>query len=515
MVTDKASHTSTAPDAREGMPAVDWTVLRERLRSQGLLVDVHAGADAPSAKSVVIEHLTQDSRTVEPGGGFVAVRGTEADGHDYVDAAIRNGARLIVTEADVETTATGTAEARFVQVTDTRVALAEMGAALYGDPSKALQLIGVTGTNGKTTVAYLANHVLETTGEKTGLLSTVDVRTGRDTTSASLTTPGPLELHRTLREMVDQGCTTCAMEVSSHALDQDRVHGLDFDVAVFTNITADHLDYHGTFLAYRLAKKRLFDELGSDATALYNADDEAGAEMVDDTAATTWSFALEHDADIRPRVLESTVEGLRLEIAGRKRAFRLAGRFNAYNLAATYGVGRSLDLDPDTVLDALADAQPVPGRFERLSFQDGRTVIVDYAHTPDALDTVLSAVRETMPQDATLWCVFGCGGDRDTTKRGTMGRIAEQAADRVIVTSDNPRTEDPEAIMNDIRRGVSQPETVEWIVDREDAIRRAAEASAPPDVVVIAGKGHETYQTIGTEKRPFDDREAARRYFSR
>jgi UDP-N-acetylmuramoyl-L-alanyl-D-glutamate--2,6-diaminopimelate ligase len=302
------------------------------------------------------------------------------------------------------------------------------------------------------------------------------------------------------------------MEVSSHALDQDRVHGLDYAVAIFTNLTVDHLDYHGTPRAYRRAKKTLFDGLGADATALYNADDEAGPEMVRDTAATPRSFGLDRDADIPVEVLEQTPEGMRLAIDGRERRVRLVGRFNAYNLAAAYGVGRALGHAPDAVLDALADAPPVPGRFERLDVP-GPTVIVDYAHTPDALETILRAVRDLVPATGTLWCVFGCGGDRDPTKRRTMGSLAEQLADRVVVTSDNPRTEEPAAILNDIRRGVSRPAEMDWIVDREEAIRTAAEGAGPDDVVLIAGKGHETDQIIGTEKRPFDDRDMARKYF--
>jgi UDP-N-acetylmuramoyl-L-alanyl-D-glutamate--2,6-diaminopimelate ligase len=507
------AHTTSASDAGEEDVAVAWTALRRRLQERGLLDAVQAGPEAPAPDAVVVEHLTDDSRQVTAGGAFVAIRGTAADGHSFIDKAIANGAHLVVCEAVPEAVRERFPGTVFATVSDTRVALAEMAAALYGDPADALRLVGVTGTNGKTTVAFLVHHLLETLGTTTGLLSTVEVRMGAETTTTDLTTPGPIELQRTLRRMVDHGCSACAMEVSSHALDQDRVHGLGFAVGVFTNLTADHLDYHDTFRAYRAAKKKLFDGLGPDATALYNADDDAGAQMVADTEAATVSFALDRDADIRPDVLESRVEGLRLAIGGRERAFRLAGRFNAYNLAAAYGVGRAMGHDADAVLDALAEAPPVPGRFEQLTFADGPTVVVDYAHTPDALENVLRAVRDTAPPDATIWCVFGCGGDRDPTKRRTMGRIAEQRADRVLVTSDNPRTEEPEAIMDDIRRGVSRPTEMQWIVDREAAIQAAAEAAKPGDVVVIAGKGHEPYQTIGTEKRPFDDRDMARKHF--
>ena len=514
MPANDPSHTTRPSQPDEHTPSVSWPAVRRRLDNKGLLTAVQAGGEAPPPEAIVVDHLTDDSREVSPGSTFVAIRGVEADGHSFIDMAIDNGAKLVVCEAIPEVARDRFSGTVFAHVTDTRVALAEMAAALYGDPADALELVGVTGTNGKTTVAFLVHHVLEATGDTAGLLSTVEVRTGQSTAESGLTTPGPISLHRTLRRMVDHGCTSCAMEVSSHALDQDRVHGLDFSAAVFTNLSVDHLDYHGTPLAYRLAKKKLFDELAPDATALYNADDEVGAEMVADTPATPVSFALDRDADVRARIVESRLEGLRLEIDGSERQFRLAGRFNAYNLAAAYGVGRALGRDPRAVLDALSDTPPVPGRFEQLRGEDGRTIIVDYAHTPDALENILDAVRETAPSGARLWCVFGCGGDRDPTKRPTMGRVAEQRADRVIVTSDNPRTEDPEAIMNDIRRGVSRPDDMDWVVDREAAIQLASEKSGPGDVVIIAGKGHEPYQTIGTEKRPFDDRDMTRRYFS-
>jgi UDP-N-acetylmuramoyl-L-alanyl-D-glutamate--2,6-diaminopimelate ligase len=509
MSTDDV-HTTPAAGADAGRFSVAWTALRDRLAAQGLLAEVRAGTAAPEAFEVTA--LTADSREVEPGGAFVAVPGTTADGHAFIADAVEHGARLVVCEALPEAPERF-AETTFVRVPDARSALAEAAAALYDDPADALGIIGVTGTNGKTTVAWLVHHLLDALGGTTGLLSTIEVRTGRETDETALTTPGPVELQRTLRRMVDQGCTACAMEVSSHALDQKRVHGLDYEIAVFTNLTADHLDYHGSRAAYRDAKKSLFDGLDPEATALYNADDEAGPAMVADTAATTVSFALEREADVRPEIRDHTLDGLRLALDGRERQLRLAGRFNAYNAAAAYGAGRALGYEPDAVLDALAEVPPVPGRFETIRFEDGRTVVVDYAHTPDALDTILRAVRDVMPADAALWCVFGCGGDRDTSKRGRMGRIAEQRADRVVVTSDNPRTEDPEAILDDIRAGVRGPEALHWIVGRETAIATAAEAAAPGDVVVIAGKGHERYQVIGTEKHPFDDRDIARTYF--
>ncbi len=512
MAGPDSTRTPQAPNT--GADALDWPALRRRLREAGLIEKTRSGSDT-DPDTLTIDALTDDSRDVEPGGAFVAIRGVDADGHSFIDMAVEKGARLVVCEAVPDRARERFPGTVFVRVTDSRVALAEAAAALYGDPADDLRLVGVTGTNGKTTVAYLVHHLLGALGTKAGLLSTIEVRTGAETTKMDLTTPGPLDLHRTLRKMVSAGCTACAMEVSSHALDQRRVHGLDYETAIFTTLSVDHLDYHGSPEAYRAAKKRLFDGLGPDATALYNADDEAGSAMVADTEAAVRSFALEEGADLEVSVLESRIDGLRLQIDGRERAFRLAGRFNAYNLAAAYGVGTALGFAPTAVLDALAEAPPVPGRFEPLRFDDGTTVVVDYAHTPDALENILRAVRDTKPESATLWCVFGCGGDRDPSKRAAMGRIAEQQADRVIVTSDNPRTEAPVAILDDIRDGVERPDAMRWIVDREEAIQATADRAAPGDVVVIAGKGHETTQTIGTDTRPFDDREIARKYFSR
>ena len=507
-------HTTSSSGADDSAQPLAWPALRRRLDAAGLLETVLCGREAPDPDTLVIDALTDDSRAVSPGGAFVAIRGATADGHSFIDKAVQNGARLVICEAvpgDVQTRRPATV---FARVTNTRAALAELAAARYGDPADALRMVGVTGTNGKTTVAFLVHHLLAEENRPAGLLSTVEVRGAGPEATVELTTPGPLTLHRLLRRMVDRGCQSCVMEVSSHALDQRRVHGLDFEAAVFTNLTTDHLDYHGTIDAYRDAKKRLFDGLRSGAAALYNADDEHGPAMVANTTATPVSFGLDRAADIAVSVEEESVDGLRLTIDGHDRRFRLAGRFNAYNLAAAYGVGRALGRDAGPVLDSLAKAPPVPGRFEPLRFNGGPTVIVDYAHTPDALENILRAVRDAAPDAATRWCVFGCGGDRDASKRPAMGRIAERFADRVIVTSDNPRTETPEAILDDIRGGVERPERMQWIVDRGAAIQAAAERAAPADVVVIAGKGHETYQEIDAEKRPFDDRKIARKYFS-
>ena len=374
-------------------------------------------------------------------------------------------------------------------------------------------MIGVTGTNGKTTTAHLIHHLLSSLGETAGLIGTIELRLGDESRPATHTTPDALELNEMLREMAGQGCQSCVMEVSSHALDQDRVRAVQFDVAVFTNLTRDHLDYHGSPQAYLAAKKKLFDALPETATALYNADDPAGAQIVADTAADVLAYGFSEEADVRIEMLENRIDGLRLRIDGTEQRFRLAGLFNAYNLAAAYSAGRALGYAEADVLEALASASPVPGRFEALRFAGGTTVIIDYAHTPDALENVLQTLRTTKSPAATLWCVFGCGGDRDAGKRRPMGALAESYADRVVVTSDNPRTEDPEGIMNDIRRGMDRPSEAAWIVDRREAIAYAAEHAAPGDVVLVAGKGHETYQIIGTERRPFDDRAVVQEVF--
>lgn len=485
-------------------------VLLDRLRQAGLVVRKQGRFDNRS-----IDHLAHDSRAVGPHGLFVAIRGGQADGHLFIDKAVQNGAIAIVCEAmpaEVRLRFPGIA---LVHVTDSRAALAELAAAFYGDPSRHLRLVGVTGTNGKTTTAFLLHRLLAHLGGPAGLVGTIEWRFGGAPVPATHTTPDALTLQRMMSQMVEAGCTSCAMEVSSHALAQERARALDFDVALFTNLTRDHLDYHPTFADYLRAKKKLFDGLKPTATALYNADDPAGPRMVADTAARVRSYGRGPGADIRIEVVENAVTGLHLRLDGRERAFRLVGLFNAYNLAAAYGAGLALGYAPDDVLDVLAGAPPVPGRFEQIVFEDGTTVVVDYAHTPDALENVLKTVRETKPAQAALWCVFGCGGDRDPGKRRVMGAVAERYADRVIVTSDNPRTEDPEAILNDIRRGMDRPDRAFWIADRREAIATAARHALAGDVVLIAGKGHETYQIVGTEKRDFDDRAEARQFFSK
>ena len=470
--------------------------------------------------------IAHDSRLVEPGSLFVAVRGEHVDGHQFLDAALARGAAAAIVAADAAPGAPGVDPlplgkgtrppgAVFVPVTDTRAALGEVASAFYGHPGRRLSLLGVTGTNGKTTTAFLLHYLLEATGKKTGLIGTVETRIGQERYATTHTTPDALALAALLRRMADDGCTACAMEVSSHALDQERVRGLAFRAAVFTNLTHDHLDYHGTVEAYAAAKRRLFFGLGADSVAVVNVDDPASAVMVDGTAARVVTYGTSATADVRVEVLENALGGLRLRLDGHDRRFRLAGAFNALNLAAAYAVGRDLGLSASEALDALAAAPGVPGRFQTVSSDDGVLGVVDYAHTPDALDNVLSTARDLMGGTGRLWVVFGAGGDRDTTKRPAMAAIAERLADRVVLTSDNPRSEDPLAILRDVAAGLTDVSAATVEADRAAAIARTARAAAPGDVVVVAGKGHETYQLVGDEVRDFDDLAHLRAAFAR
>ena len=475
---------------------------------------------------VEITDVVHDSRRAGPGSLFGALSADTTqgrDGHTFIDAALDLGAAAALVSDGWWTDASipvplGKGErlrsAAFVPATDTRAALAEVANAFYGLPGQDLTLLAVTGTNGKTTTVFLLHHLLTALGETAGLVGTIENRIGTARYATAYTTPESPDLQKFLRACVDGGCSAVAMEASSHGLALDRVRTLDFDVAVFTNLTQDHLDFHPTFEAYRDAKKSLFDGLAASSTAIVNADDEAYHDLVKDSAARVVTFGTRSTADVRVEVLGNTVAGLRLRLDGHERQFELAGRFNALNLAAAYAAGRALGHDAEAVLDALASAPGVPGRFETVRSGDGMLGIVDYAHTPDALDNVLATAREIVPEGRELWVVFGCGGDRDAGKRPQMAAIAEARADRVVCTSDNPRTEDPAAILDDVAAGLRQPDAATRIADRQLAIRHAAEHARVGDVIVVAGKGHETYQIIGTERRDFDDRVELRDAFA-
>ena len=455
--------------------------------------------------------LTFDSRAVQPGDCFFAVRGTQVDGHAFVPAAVAAGAAVVVCEELPAGPAEGVT---FVVVPDSHGAMADVAAAFYGDPSRELKLVGITGTTGKTTTATLLYELVRAAGYEAGLISTVVYRVGSRTIEATHTTPDPIRLQAMLREMADAGCAYCFMECSSHAIVQQRIRGLHFAGALFSNITHDHLDYHKTFAEYIRAKKLFFDGLPSTAFALVNDDDRNGRVMVQNCAARIRSYALRSPADYRCKIVEMHLDGMELRIDGRDVWVGLTGRFNAYNLTAVYATAVELGFAPEEVLRILSTLRPVDGRFEIVRAADGTTAVVDYAHTPDALENVLKTIGEIRREGQQLLVVCGCGGDRDRTKRPEMAKIAVQYADTAVFTSDNPRREDPEAILDEMLAGVPSGARALRITDRREAIRTAVMLARPGDILLIAGKGHETYQIVGTVKHPFDDREEVRKAFS-
>ena len=479
----------------------------EQLTAEGLVLAFSPG------QTDLFDRAEFDSREIEPNNCFVAIRGHTVDGHLFIDKAVKNGAVAIVYEVTPEISREGLSGVALVHVTNSRQVLLRLAVIQNGNPTDGMILVGTTGTNGKTTVATLIKHVLDYSGQPCGFIGTTGYSYGSTTYSARETTPSPLRVYGLLAEMKSSGYSCCSMEVSSHALDQWRVDVSEFDVAVFTNLTRDHLDYHGTEEAYLGAKKKMFEGLKASSSAIVNTDDPAAAQILDQIVAQPLTYGTGPDADVNYEIVRDHVDGLQLQIDGMTLKSRLAGRFNAGNLAAAYACSLSLELRPEKIVQALEDAPPIPGRFELFRGRDGKSIVVDYAHTPHALENVLNAARRITPVDSELWCVFGCGGDRDTGKRSMMGQIAENLADRVIVTSDNPRTEDPQAILDDVAKGFIHPERARFIVDRKQAIDFSASGSGPTDFIVIAGKGHETVQVIGTTSVVFDDRAEVRRAF--
>ena len=460
----------------------------------------HAPVDSATA-------LTDDSRAVVPGSVFVAVRGVQSDGHRFIPAAIAKGAAVVVAE---EVPADASDDVLWVCVPDSRKALGLLASRWYGDPSEELTLVGVTGTNGKTTVATLLYEVARLFGEKAGLVSTVANIIDGAAEPADHTTPHPLALNALLRRMVDAGCTFAAMEVSSHAADQHRIAGLDFDGAIFTNLTRDHLDYHKTFDNYLRAKKSFFDGLSPKAFALVNADDRNGAVMLQNCpAARQATYSVRTMADFRVKVVENRLDGMLLDFDGTEVEVPFVGRFNASNLAAVYGASLLLGRDRERLLTAISALVPVAGRFQPFRSPDGVIGIVDFAHTPDALVNVLDTIGEALPEGAEVWCVVGCGGNRDAGKRPLMAKAAHDRCNHLVLTSDNPRHEDPLAIIADMDAGLSTAEQADTrhIPDRAEAICTAVAEARPGDVVLVAGKGHETEQIVGDTVHHFDDRE--------
>ena len=474
-----------------------------------LLVDVQA-LEIP-ALDPEITALEYDSRKVTAGGCFFAVVGVASDGHDYIASAVERGAVAVVCQRKPEHLSEGVA---YVVVEDSNVAMAHMAAAFYDHPSHDLRLVGVTGTNGKTTTATLLYDMTMAMGYRAGLISTVVYRIGEERIASTHTTPDAIRLNAMMRRMVDEGCEYCFMEVSSHSVVQHRITGLHFTGALFTNLTHDHLDYHGTYKEYIRAKRLFFDQLDRSAWAVTNIDDRNGEVMIQNSVARSYRLSLRSMADFRTKIIEMHSDGMQLVIDGHELWVRFTGRFNAYNLTTVYAAATLLGMEPEAVLTTLSMLTPVSGRFETITAEDGTIAIVDYAHTPDALQNVLDTIEEVRRDEQRLLVVCGCGGDRDRTKRPEMAAIAVKHATTAIFTSDNPRTERPEAILDDMIAGVGCAKNYLRITDRSEAIRTAAMMAQRGDIILIAGKGHEDYQIIGTEKHHFDDREQIREAFA-
>ena len=453
-----------------------------------------------------IAEIQFDSRAVGTNSLFVAVRGTLTDGHLFINKAIGLGASAIICEElpeEINDSVT------YVQVSNSAFALALVAAEFYGHPSSKLKLVGITGTNGKTTVATLLQKLFTELGYHAGLLSTVQNLVGERVVASTHTTPDPLALNRLLSEMVEEGCDYCFMEVSSHAVTQHRIDGLSFAGGVFTNLSHDHLDFHKTFDEYIKAKKTFFDHLPKHSFALTNADDKNGMVMLQNTAAFKKTYALRILADYKGKVLESHFNGMLMSIDGNELWVRLIGNFNAYNILATYGTALLLEQDRSKVLMVLSRITGAAGRFETIISPDGIIGIVDYAHTPDALENVLKTILDLRQGTTQVITVVGCGGDRDRTKRPEMAEVAVRMSDKVIFTSDNPRSEDPLAILKDMEAGVPADKKRKYftISDRREAIRAACHLALSGDIVLVAGKGHETYQEVKGVRHAFDDKE--------
>jgi len=473
-----------------------------------LLKDIldNAGVrEITGSADIEIHSLKFDSRTVEPGCLYFAVRGTASDGHQFIPEAINSGAVAVVCEKIPENRE---GNVTFILVNDGSYAKAIIASNFHGNPSSFLNLIGVTGTNGKTTTVTLLHQLFQKLGYKTGLISTIQNKIQERNLSTTHTTPDPVQLNELLAKMVEEGCTYCFMEVSSHALVQHRVTGLTFRGGIFTNLTHDHLDYHKTFDAYLKAKKIFFDNLPVNAFALINKDDRNGQMMVQNTKASVSTYSMRSMADYRCRILENQFQGLHLSMDGTDCWFRLIGSFNAYNLLAVYATAVLLGGERQKVLTLLSLCEPVEGRFNYILTPGAVTAIVDYAHTPDALQNVLETIQSIRSHKEKIITVVGAGGNRDAAKRPVMAKIACNLSDRVILTSDNPRFEEPEAILDDMKKGI-EPKfatKVLVIVNRKEAIKTACALAQPGDIILVAGKGHETYQEIKGIKYPFDDK---------
>ncbi|WP_026463781.1 UDP-N-acetylmuramoyl-L-alanyl-D-glutamate--2,6-diaminopimelate ligase [Adhaeribacter aquaticus] len=457
------------------------------------------------AETVEVQGLTFDSRQAGPGMLFFAIKGVQTDGHAFIAKAEEAGSTAIVCETLPEQI---NSRVTYIQVKDSAEAMGHMAAAFYGHPSKKLKLVGVTGTNGKTTCVTLLHKLFRELGYQVGLLSTVQNQINESVIPATHTTPDAISLNALLARMVKEGCRFCFMEVSSHALVQHRVSGLKFAGAIFTNITHDHLDYHKTFDEYIRAKKLFFDFLTKNAFALVNGDDKRGQVMVQNTKAKTYSYSLRSVTDFKAKIIDNSIQGLQLEINGKEVWCKLIGAFNAYNLLAVYGAAVLLGEDEDEVLTVLSSLSSAVGRFDYIVSDSQVTAIVDYAHTPDALQNVLNTIKQIRRPEQQVITLVGCGGNRDAAKRPIMADIACQYSDRVILTSDNPRFEDPQEILNQMQAGVKATDLKKTltIADRREAIKTACILANSQDIILVAGKGHETYQEINGVKTDFDDK---------
>lgn len=470
------------------------------------VIDIKGNSD------IDITGINIDSRKIANGHLFVAICGTQVDGHQFISKAIELGATAILCEKLPETCPENVT---FILVKSTENCVGQAATNFYGDPTSKLKLVGVTGTNGKTTIATLLYTMFRKFGHRCGLLSTVCNYIEDKAISASHTTPDPIELNQLLAQMVDAGCEYAFMECSSHAIAQKRIGGLKFAGGLFTNLTRDHLDYHKTFENYRDAKKKFFDDLPKKAFAITNLDDKNGLVMAQNTKATVKTYSVRALADFKARIIECHFEGMYLDINGLEVGVQFIGKFNVSNLLAVYGAAVMLGKDPQDILVVLSTLHSVAGRLEPIRSKEGVTAVVDYAHTPDALVNVLTTLREVMNGEGSLITICGCGGNRDKGKRPIMAQEAVKASDKVILTSDNPRHEEPQDILNDMLAGLTaqQQRQALTIVDRREAIKTAVMLAQPGDVILIAGKGHEDYQIIGDVKHHFDDREEVRKAF--
>jgi UDP-N-acetylmuramoyl-L-alanyl-D-glutamate--2,6-diaminopimelate ligase len=453
---------------------------------------------------IAINAIDFDSRKVSLDDVFVAIRGVVSDGHDFIEKAVNQGAIAVVCEEFPDKIINGVT---YIQVKNTNEALAFLANNFYDNPSSKLRLVGITGTNGKTTVASLLYQLFKKAGYKVGLLSTVKILVDEYEYKATHTTPDSLTINHYLNEMINEGCEFCFMEVSSHGIHQKRTEGLQFEGGVFTNLSHDHLDYHSSFAEYRDVKKAFFDSLSKTAFALTNVDDKNGAVMLQNTKARKLTYALKSYADYRAQILESQLTGLLLKVNENEVWVKLIGNFNAYNMLAIYGVAIELGIDKIEALRLLSELESVAGRFQFIISKSKITAIVDYAHTPDALENVLQTISEIRTKNEQLITVVGCGGDRDKTKRPIMAEVASRLSDKAILTSDNPRTEVPEKIIEDMEKGV-EPQNFKKtvsIVDRKQAIKTACVMANENDIILIAGKGHENYQEINGVRHDFDD----------